>query len=472
MSDDFFDKNVNDYGYVEEEVDDFNEKYKNYFESFESVLEYDFDFETYMQEKLRDIEDIKERKFAKDAVFDVFEKVIKLTENKYKNLEKLVLDEIALPEEKFSINTTIINRRDFDATNTTFFPICEEDVKPRDKEISNYFNVDTSKSASPIRTFFLKGSLESCKNFYNKIIEGAIVIDEVTYKCNYKIVQAYRYNKKVEELYQKFIYNGIRWTTVNMSFIERMFDVYIDNIDGTIMPNDEIDGINVPIDDFNYDSNSEILQNFIPIWNIEEVTLNSLNTMVPCIDNKYYDHEVYLKESEFKNGYLMEKNKDLVYTHFEKGKVKMRTLVQSFQDWNAVKFVNDEPIRSLNYKYPIISNKRKVNFTRRYLAEANTALKTEMDYIRRIKEFGFDDYIEYVGYEVLKREELYKFKKAKNMNWFIDEGVFSQDDRKVFVLKLRIVDKSCFYVDSIINFIVSQIQFEEEAFTCVPSIVD
>ena len=132
------------------------------------------------------------------------------------------------------------------------------------------------------------------------------------------------------------------------------------------------------------------------------------------------------------------------------------------------KIVNKEPVKSLGYTYPMLDNKKKENFSRRYLSSNKTNLKTEFDYIRKINELSIERYIEYVGYEILSREYIDKFDICENdMNSFVKEGIFAYDDRKILLFKFKILNEKCFFNDSIIRFVISQLQLDESEYTCV-----
>ena len=106
------------------------EDYKKHIKhpSFRSIIEYDFNFEEYMEKRLKDIKDIEERKFTDKYIRDIFSKVIESTERKYEMLEKSIYDEFKLLDEKYGINMTLTKKEDFSYTNDTLFPICTEDL--------------------------------------------------------------------------------------------------------------------------------------------------------------------------------------------------------------------------------------------------------------------------------------------------------------------------------------------------------
>ena len=87
-----------------------------------------FDYETYIQEHLREIDDLDERKFAKKLLLESLEKIFSWTEKKYDELQQRVYNELKMTWEKFGIYTTVIDKKNYDALNNFWFPMCEEDI--------------------------------------------------------------------------------------------------------------------------------------------------------------------------------------------------------------------------------------------------------------------------------------------------------------------------------------------------------
>ena len=443
------------------------EEYKKHINhpSFKSIIEYDFNFDEYMENRLKDIKNIEERKFANNYIRNVFEKIIEVTESKYEMLEKSIYDEFKLLDEKYGINMTLTKKQDFSYTNDTLFPMCFEDL-----ENKNILLNDAIDNKYYLKTIFFQGTEKDMQNLKNKNIEGKISTSQGIFNCTFKIVKSKRYFDKIINLYELFNYNYILWTTVNTTFVDRLYDIIIEdieqldiNMENCIIQNIEIDFNNLKLNDI-----SKIEEDLMPIWNIEEIRLNSSEFMKPFIDEKYYEHNIDLKEFGLENGYLLNMNDDILSLKFEEDKIIIKSKVEIFENWIAYKIVNKKSIKSLGYTYTMLDNRKKENFSRRYLSSNKTNLKTEFDYIRKINELSVEKYIEYAGYQILSREYIHKFEILENdMNYFVKEGIFAYDDRKILLFKFKILNKNCFFNDSIIRFVISQIQLDESEYTCI-----
>ena len=74
------------------------------------------------------------------------------------------------------------------------------------------------------------------------------------------------------------------------------------------------------------------------------------------------------------------------------------------------------------------------------------------------------DYLEVDGYEIREpsREEL----REEGMNWFLPEGLFPMEGRKVLLLKFRARRPGYYLNESMVRFVVSQLQLEIGEYRC------
>ena len=106
------------------------QQHKNWYENHAStVLDYPFDFERYIEKRLREIEDLDERKFAKEVLLEGLGKVIRCTEQKYKELERRVWDEIRIVDNRYETVMTIVKRDVYDPANGTLYPVDAMDLE-------------------------------------------------------------------------------------------------------------------------------------------------------------------------------------------------------------------------------------------------------------------------------------------------------------------------------------------------------
>lgn len=61
-----------------------------------ALMEYPFDFGRFIEERIREIDDLDERRFAKKILAEGIGKVIQETEEKYSRLERRIYEELKL----------------------------------------------------------------------------------------------------------------------------------------------------------------------------------------------------------------------------------------------------------------------------------------------------------------------------------------------------------------------------------------
>lgn len=68
-------------------------------ERLSAVMEYPFDYKRYIEKRLREIEDLEERRFAKTVLLEGLEKMIQCMEEKYRNLEQRIYNETEVADQ-------------------------------------------------------------------------------------------------------------------------------------------------------------------------------------------------------------------------------------------------------------------------------------------------------------------------------------------------------------------------------------
>lgn len=90
---------------------------------------------------------------------------------------------------------------------------------------------------------------------------------------------------------------------------------------------------------------------------------------------------------------------------------------------------------------------------------------TRTDLFRRIMENDIRDYIEVAGYEICHNGR--DFPHTEGMNWFVRDELFPMESRKVLLLKFNERQPGHYLNDSMVRFVVSQMQLEISEYRCV-----
>lgn len=421
-----------------------------------AILEYPFDFERYMEERLREIDDLDERKFAKKLLLEGLGKVIQCTEAKYQQLERRVYEELEIEDNQYEVVLTIVKRSHYDPTNGTLFPVSKEDL---DEKILKETRSDGSRRW--LGSIFLEASDDRQRDFQDRTkFTGTLVKAEENRAAAFEILPAMRYREVMEGLYLVFQDNHIPWDTINTGYLDKFYDVFI-YIEGTEPAPDSLEEVTIDFEEYKED----IRYGLIPLWNLEWVTFDSADFMLPCINGIYYEHEFSLEDKDEKDGYLIQSNEDILEIRHEKNKIVIKSLKETFENWKALHLVQKETVRSLDYNAPLLTNRKRDSFIRRYAENSRVRLMTKTDLFRRIMELDIRDYIEVVGYEIC--ENARDFPNTEGMNWFVRDELFPMESRKVLLLKFKERQPGHYLNGSMVRFVISQMQLEISEYRCV-----
>lgn len=433
-------------------------------ENLSAILEYSFDFDRYMEERLREIEDLDERKFAKNLLLEGLGRVIKNMEKKYKDLERRVYEEIQIADNQYETAMTIVRRDNYDPTNITLFPVIGEDLKE-----GNLREQLSDKSLVFVETIFLEMDAEGCRNFGQTCgFDGTLTTGNEDAKASFTVRPAKRYRDAMEQLYLIFQDNHIPWETVNTAYLDKFFDVFV-SVDAqstdkafskTLSKDAKIQfGI---FKDF-------IQYGIIPLWNLKWVTFESAGFMLPCINGIYYEHEFPLNDKDKNDGYLIQSNEDILEIRHEKEKIILKSQKETFVGWKALQMIQEKTIRSLDYNAPFLTNCKNDTFFRRFSDNSRVNLMTKTDLFRRIMELDIREYIEVIEYEICETGSGYP--AVEGMNWFVRDELFPMESRKVLLLKFKEKKPGFYLNDSMVCFAISQIQTEISEYRCVGVII-
>lgn len=436
----------------------------------ERTEEYPFDFERYIEERLREIEDLDERRFAKKVLLDGLGKMVRCMEERYERLEGRLAREAVSEENQYGIAMTVIRREHYDPTNQTLYPVDERDLDPERlaRELSD-------ENHSYLFTVFLEADDETQRIFEAGKSPGS---GWQSQERRLHISRARRYREAVEGLYQVFQDNSIPWETVNTAYLDKFYDVYVE-VPGTEAeeksgkdpgkgPGKGTESIKTEKIWFG-EFEERIRYEFLPLWNLEQFFFDGTDFMLPCMDGIYYEHEFLLNEKEEGDGYLIQSNEDILEIRHEEGKIILKSEKETFEDWKVLHIIGKEPLQSLDYDYSLLTNRRKDSFLRRRYGDSCNGLLTRAELFRRIMELDIQEFIEVQGYEISKEGEAYP--AGEGMDWFEEEGLFPLDSRKILVLKFREIRPGHYLNSSMVRYAISRIQREVGEYRCVGVLV-
>lgn len=410
--------------------------------------EYRFDYENYIQMRLKEIDDLDERRFAKEILLEGLAKVFSHAEGKYETLKQRISRELTMPGERFHTFMTIIEKGNYDPINDFWFPVCAEDLK----------------KPAPDETIYLMADEKGCREFLAQgVVEGTG--QENGQVISFRIQKSQRYLQAAKELYQLFAENHIPWQVIHMGHLERFFDL-------------------IPIGEEGKDHGMEITYQWgkwqgciktdmVPLWNIQRMEAHSQEFRLPCIDDAFYEHVFYLPEGQAEeDGYLAKLNEEVLSVRYEKSKILLKTKKEILGDVEIYRMHQKGPDEVYGYRYKILSNHGKDSFAGRYLQKTGNFLQTPAELYRKIEELSGGYRIELVGYEILTQAENAGIGEGEiygDMNPFAGTQVFSDDRRSVLLFKIWRdgEDGTDYLYESQIRYVLSQMQMEFQEYQCV-----
>lgn len=440
------------------------------------MQEQKFDMEDYIKQRLAEISDTDERSFAREIMLKGFLPAVQVMEERYRSLEERVRQEIEIPGSRYTVYTTVIRLRDYDASNPTWFPVCRGDVEP---------------DRPACRRIYFRGSAGEKRRFEQQ--EFFTAVDAMGQPRHVGIRRTEDYRRAVEELYGLFVYNRVPWHTVNTGDLDRFYDVYpaedaadavlsgeSRGLPGKDLPDsgsgdetDNLDGWEIDFGEWN----DRIGQDYMAVWNLEYFTFRSMKFMVPCIDGKYYEHELNLREYDPECGYMVKGNEDILSIRREQGRILMVSLKESFQEWQACRFGKRPDTDSYGYSHRILSNERKEHFADHLAVRYGQGIHSRTELFRLVEELDTEGRIRLSGCRIREKEQ--PDSCPADMNWFFREDLFPMETRKVLELTFERHTQAAGTGETagrepwdpdgedMLRYIISQIQLLFDEYRCV-----
>lgn len=410
--------------------------------------EREFDYRDYIQRRLREIDDLDERRYAKGLLLDSLGEMFAWTEAKYKALEQRIRDELDSPWERFEIAMTAVSRADYDPVNDFWHPVCAEDLGP-----------DAGRERV---TVYLMADDAGCRRFLRQgIVEAEDAVTGVPLR--FRIERPERYRACMERTYALFAANHIPWRTVHLGHLERIFDM---------VPEGDVPPGARPVFQWG-DWERQVAEDAVPLWNMQRKTLQSQEFRRPCLDDVVYEQVYYLGDAgDAGDGCLVDAGEDILSVRYERNRVVLKTARKTPGDVSVCRLHQGDAAGSYGYSYPVLSNHRKDSFAARYIGQAGNFIQTPGELMRKAEELSGSFRIRVSGYEILDsagRDLSGGNLLEGDMNSFTGTQIFAGDQRSLMVFRFRKDGETPhdYLYESQIRYILSQLQMEFPEYRCV-----
>ena len=188
------------------------------------------------------------------------------------------------------------------------------------------------------------------------------------------------------------------------------------------------------------------------------------------MDEKYYEHELDLKNYDLDSGYMLGINEDVLKVRHEKDKIIMTSLKESFRDWEAYRFIEKTDTSSHGYTCEMLSNSRKSSFFQNYRERQESSLDSRTELFWMVQSFEHNVYVELEKCEVLETPP--ESCLEGDMNPFLGNTVFPMETRKTLALYFTRKGQKKNFCEDMVRFFVSQIQLSVCEYKCVGILMD
>lgn len=428
------------------------------------LLNSDFDIDKYIRDRMPQLDNLNNRELFKRIVGNLTVDLYKHMKDEYDALERRVFDEAPKAIQLPDLITCVISADKYDLTDDCMFPIFYEDL-----EETKVNAVDMINAVRGGKPFFLYTCMVSVDYLLLKALEGKSrrfrgIIENEYGKTSAEFIlkRNDRYIKKAQELYEIAGLNYLPWRSLNLSYLFKLFDVYVVSIEEWD-DQTEVRGVATDFEEFA----EKILYKPLPLWNIREVKIKGNSYPQPVIDRKYFEHYLYKKQFREGHEYLL-RSSDTVVRNIRRqdGDFYIMCDKDLPSDWQFYEFASAP--EAVNYENPLIGNGRKENFSRNMIEYFGQRIKTRTEIVRFLSSFKVSENLEFVDAKIFSE---YKEAESYSMEDFIDYEYRTGDRERTLEFSFRAKDEEYYLNRDLMSFLVTEMQHLFPEYRCVGKLV-
>ena len=416
--------------------------------------------------KLNQIDALEDRVLLKNILNGVFVNLKAETDRKYEQLEKRVFNEVKYSNQRYKIFSTINKRIDIDLTDDFLYAILPCDLNEPVYEVKEILNSLREKKQFELFNIFMECNYLTFKEFINKDIniQGVIKTNKRTYEAKFIVKENKNYFNQIENLYKTFIGNNIPWSTINNPYIHKIAKVVLIGTKSELDPGEKIETIDIDFGEYS----KYVKYDMVPMWNVKEIKIKGTSFPMPCVDKITYEHNLSVSKE---NGYLVKMDVDNInYVMFKKGNIIISSTVDTTSTWEVLEIISPLSKSIKDYKYELMSNEIKENFSNKMLLQNNKNIKTKTDISRLVNSFDVSRYLKFKDVKLIDINNNVK-KESYDANDFIADEIRESNIKKSLILLFEPLDKENYLNYDILSFIVSEVQFIYPEYQCEGRII-
>ncbi|WP_058486177.1 hypothetical protein [Defluviitalea phaphyphila] len=420
-----------------------------------------------IEDRLKSITDLNERRLLREILVDVYENVIDYNMNMYERLEKRIYDEIEDPLDKFYIYSCVDLVSNIDPINDFLHPMIPSDLENPIYDMNEINKKLQNNMEVVLTSVFMECDFLTLKEIVssNKKYKGYIKTDKDMYEIDVKLKHCKKYINEIEKLYRIFQFNAVRWNTINCPYAYKFIDIILAS-SFKIKDGEKIKEISIDLGEYE----KYKVVNAIPLWNIRRISIEDKSFPMPAGDRINYEHKIPLIEAGIQNGYLIdEDNIDFLYVKREKENLVVVSSCDEQHTWNLIKIESPSNVHKKTYKYELMSNKRTLGFIGRYSSIKSIVIRTKGEIAKLMKSYEISKDLHFVDVEILDKYD--REKQTQDYNSFVDDNLRIDKNKKILLVKFKAEDRENFLVLDKMSFLVSELQILFPEYYCIGELV-
>ena len=422
--------------------------------------------EELIKEEINKISGLAERVVFKDIVEQIFLSLYETNLKMYSNLEERVMKELSFDINRYRVCNLVAEKKYVDMSHHLLRPIHEEDVKEKFCDLREIMEDFKVQGMSLVKTVFLEGDylqIEELMKLGKR--KGNLVTNRREYPAEFLLKRNVTYLEEITHLYELFVSNAICWKTLNTCYLYKFVDLYLLEDGFTFETGEKLERIEVDWEEYEKMAH----ENYVPLWNIQKLTLNSVGFPVPCEDHKNFEHVISIKDYGDEHVYLIDDISSIFHLQQQPGRLVVTAKEAEAKKWNIYMIRSGENKKFERFSLPLLDNNRKDSFVEYFWKKQGVQVKTEAELGRLIRGYGLEEYIEFVGFEICNTVPAVK--ESYSMNSFILDEIRDRDSSKALLLEFKGGLKHPFLHRDMMSFVVSEVQLLYPEYQCFGRLV-
>lgn len=411
------------------------------------------DLKQILNEQIFKIDDKEERDYFKATFNEAFMALTEHSLERINSIENRVLETQNRIIIENPIYTTLMTDNQLKLYDSYFIPMFYADNFEKLNRYEELREDINDRKQVIIETFPIIFPDEYKVYVENTIFEGVLNTVPNPLPFKFKLVKSKKYKEILENMYQVYQNNRLKWTTPNIPYLNYMYDlVILEYEDYNIYVNKIFDVY------YNFKELEKfVYKDHILVWNVEKREVENINFPRPLEDGINYQHVLNFNS---KKNILVESNENEIFlvNYDDKNRVNVISKVSKEQNWR-IWHINGVPNRfqNLDLDFRIYSN-GKINDTVEVMSRKYGQVIRSISEVKRII-LSFIDLRGFKLLEVYPKKIGANYLELDDLNYFMeDEFKYKPENRQIITLRFKVLDYNEPFKYELMSFIVSELE--------------